>query len=96
MSNKRQILDKLDQLRILISRWADDEQSGKSAEHKQNIQSIIRSDYQFVDQLIHGVTTNIGLTDLQITAQDMKRCNTIHQRYSAISDLSFDTHHVAG
>ena len=91
MSSKRQILDKLNQLKILISGWAHDESTGKSAEHKLNIQSIIKSDHRFVTKLIYGVATNAAAQHLRITAQDMKRCNAIHQRYSAISNLEFET-----
>jgi len=89
MANKRHRLDKLDRLRILINGWADDESKDKSEEHKLNIQSIIRSDHQFVTQLIYGVTTNAASVHLQITGQDMKRCNTIYKRYSAISNVQF-------
>ena len=96
MKNKRQILDKLDRLRILINGWAFDESKGKSEEHKLNIQSIIKSDHQFVAQLLHGVATNAASIRLRITTEDMKRCNTIYKRYSAISNVSFDESDVVG
>ena len=78
-------------IRILITSWAYDESKGKPEEHKANIQSIVKSDHQFGTDLIYGVTTNAASDRLRITAQDMKRCNTIHQRYSAISNVEFQT-----
>ena len=91
MTNKRQLLDKLDRISLLISGWAYDESKGRTEEHKLNIQSIVKSDHQFVNQLIYGVTTNAASVHLQITGQDMKRCNTIYKRYSAISNVEFET-----
>ena len=96
MKSKRQILDKLDRLRMLINGWAFDESKGKSEEHKLNIQSIIKSDHQFVTDLIYGVTTNAASIRIRITAENMKRCNTIYKRYSAISNVSFDADDVVG
>jgi CO dehydrogenase nickel-insertion accessory protein CooC1 len=82
MKSKRQISDKLDRLRMLINGWAYDEQEGKSKEHKLNIQKLIREDLKFVNQLLYGMPMNI-------TLEDMKKCNTIHKRYRAISNIKF-------
>jgi hypothetical protein len=90
MKNKREILDKLNRLQVQLNSWVRDESHGQSEEHRIRIIAMVRSDHDFVDQLLHGVTTNAGSTRLQITAHDMKRCNSIHRHYSAISDIQFD------
>ena len=80
---KRQLLDRLERIKLKITGWAVSEQEGKSAEHKLNIQHVIKSDVRFINQLYRRTRP--------ITAQDMRRCNAIHRRYSAISDVEFHT-----
>ena len=88
---RRQVLDRqirldgLVRLDNYIRGWAAHEFLGKSKKHERAIKEIIKPDLQFIQELKIGITSSI--IDDRMTAQDMKKCNTLFTKYKAISDV---------
>ena len=85
ISDKQIRLDRLIRLDNYIRGWAAHEFLGKSRKHERAIKEIIKPDLQFIQELKIGITSSI--IDDRMTAQDMKKCNTLFTKYKAISDV---------
>ena len=91
MTSKHQIPDRLNRLARLerlgnyIRGWAAHEYLGKSKKHEQAIKEIIKPDLQYIQELKIGITSSI--IDDNMTAEDMKKCNTLFTKYKAISNI---------
>ena len=76
-------------MRDSIHGWAYRESEGKSKKHERAIRDMIRPDIKYIEKLIYGVTTNTAVKQNQMSSEDMKKCNTIHKHYRAISNIQF-------
>ena len=83
--DKQDKLNKLERLSDHIHSWAAHEYLGKSAKHEQAIKSIIKEDLNYIYNLKVGIMSNI--IDDEMTAEDMKKCNTLFTKYRSISDI---------
>ena len=83
--NKKDRLKKLEQLSDHIHGWAAHEYLGKSAKHEQAIKGIIKEDLNYIYKLKVGIMSNI--IDDEMTAEDMKKCNTLFTKYRSISNI---------
>ncbi len=83
--NKKDRLKKLEQLSDHIHSWAAHEYLGKSKKHELGIKSIIKEDLNYIYKLKVGIMSNI--IDDEMTAEDMKKCNTLFTKYRSISDI---------
>ena len=83
--NKKDRLKKLEQLSDHIHSWAAHEYLGKSDKHERAIKSIIKEDLHYIYKLKVGIMSNI--IDDEMTAEDMKKCNTLFTKYRSISNI---------
>ena len=89
--NKKDRLKKLEQLSDHIHSWAAHEYLGKSTKHERAIKGIIKEDLNYIYKLKVGIMSRI--IDDEMTAEDMKKCNTLFTKYRSISniELTFKT-----
>ena len=83
--DKQDKLNKLERLSDHIHSWAAHEYLGKSRKHEQAIKGIIKEDLRYIQELKIGITSSI--IDDNMTAEDMKKCNTLFTKYKAISKI---------